>query len=154
MIDRPDPAAALSEYPDVVGVQVQWGDQDAFGHVNNTVFLRWFEIGRISYVDRLGVSHDASKASLAPILAAVTCNFKRQVTFPDRVLVGTRVSRIGNSSILMEHAILSETHQAVVAEGTSTIVHFDYSAGKSCPIPDEARRKIAEIEAVRQALTK
>ena len=144
------PPGPLFDYADIVAVQVQWGDQDAFGHVNNTVFMRWFEIGRISYVERLGLSHDASRKSPAPILAAVGCNFRHQVAYPDRVLVGTRVSRVGNRSLVMEHAIFSETHDKIVADGTSTIVQFDYSEGKSCPFSDEARRKIGEIEANRK----
>ncbi len=140
----------VPNFPDLVWVPVQWGDQDAFGHVNNTVFLRWFEIGRISYVERLGLSHNVSAQRLAPILAAISCSFKRQVTYPDRIRVGTRVSRIGNSSLVMNHVIWSEQHGDNVAEGTSTVVHFDYGAGKSVPIPDEIRRKIAEIEAAAQ----
>jgi len=134
-------------YHEVICVPVQWGDQDALGHVNNTVFLRWFEIGRIAYFQRLGLSHDLASQKLAPILAAVSCSFKRQVTFPDRVHVGTRVARVGTSSLVVEHAILSERQQALVAEGSSTIVHYDYEAQKSCPIPDVIRRAIAEIEA-------
>ena len=149
MVDEGSPSL-LSDFPDVVAVQVQWGDQDAFGHVNNTVFLRWFEIARISYVDRLGLSHDVSKGSFAPILAALTCNFRSQVTFPDRISVGTRVSRVGNRSLVMDHAIFSDRLQAIVADGTSTIVHFDYAAGKSAPLSEECRSKIAEIEAKRQ----
>jgi acyl-CoA thioester hydrolase len=139
----------LSKYPDIVSVDVQWGDQDAFGHVNNTVYLRWFEIGRISYVAKLGLSHDKTKPTPAPILAAVTCNFLRQVTFPDRVQVATRVVRVGNRSLAMEHVVLSETHRVLVAEGTSTVVNFDYRAGQSCPLSDELRAKIAEVEATR-----
>ena len=49
MTDADTLADPLADYPVVVPVVVQWGDQDAFGHVNNTVFLRWFEVGRIAY---------------------------------------------------------------------------------------------------------
>jgi len=139
--DKPSP---LAGYPDVVTVPVQWGDQDAFGHVNNTVFLRWFEVGRISYL-RLGMSHDATGLGLGPILAAVACNFRRQVTFPDGVRIGTRVARVGRSSLLLEHAIEGEVCGTIVADGTSTVVYYDYKAGESCPIPDAVRLAIGGV---------
>ena len=72
------------------------------------------------------------------------------MTYPDTVTIGTRVARVVNSSMLLEHAIVSDARGEIVADGTSTVVHFDYAAGKSCPIPDELRRSIAEFEATRR----
>jgi acyl-CoA thioester hydrolase len=137
----------LADYPVTVPVVVQWGDQDAFGHVNNTVFLRWFEVGRIAYFSEIRLMHDAQGAGSGPILAAVACNFRRQVTFPDEVRVGSRVVRIGRSSMVVEHAIASLRLGAIVADGTSTIVHFDYEAGRSLPVGDVLRQGIIEVEA-------
>ena len=51
------PPAALAGFPVVVSWPVQWGDQDAFGHVNNTIYFRWFESGRIAYLKRLGLDN-------------------------------------------------------------------------------------------------
>lgn len=136
----------LADYPVVVPVVVQWGDQDAFGHVNNTVFLRWLEVGRIAYFSEARMMHDAQGAGRGPILAAVSCNFRRQVTFPDEVRIGSRVARIGTSSLVMEHAVVSLGLRSLVADGTSTIVNFDYSAGRSAPVTDELRRSIEAIE--------
>lgn len=137
----------LASYPVVVPVVVQWGDQDAIGHVNNTVFLRWMEVGRIAYFSEIRLGHATVGAGRGPILASVACNFRRQVTFPDEVRVGTRVAKVGTSSVVLEHAVASVRHEAIVADGTSTIVHYDYEAGRSCPVPAETRRVIARIEA-------
>jgi acyl-CoA thioester hydrolase len=145
-IDAEDPSKILAGYPVVVTVPVQWGDQDAFGHVNNTVFLRWMEAGRIAYFSEVRMVHDALGTGRGPILASVTCNFRRQVTFPDQVRIGSRVARIGTSSFVVEQAVASDRLSALVADGTSTVVHFDYAAGKSCPVPDEIRRAIEAIE--------
>ncbi len=136
----------LADYPVVASVVVQWGDQDAFGHVNNTVFLRWFEVGRIAYFSDIRMMHDAQGAARGPILAAVTCNFRRQVTFPDEVRIGSRVARIGTSSIVLEHVVASASRGAIVADGTSTIVNYDYNAGRSLPVTDALRRAIADVE--------
>ncbi len=96
----------------VVPVVVQWGDQDAFGHVNNTVFLRWFEVGRIAYFSEIRMMHDAQAEGRGPILAAVSCNFRRQVAFPDEVRIGSRVARVGTSSIVIEHAVAEHPARA------------------------------------------
>jgi acyl-CoA thioester hydrolase len=137
----------LAGYPVVVPVVVQWGDQDAIGHVNNTIFLRWMEVGRIAYFSAIRLRHAVVGEGEGPILASVTCNFRRQVTFPDEVHVGTRVTRIGTSSIQIEHAIASVRHGAIVADGHSTIVHYDYAGGRSSPVPAEVRRAIEELQA-------
>jgi acyl-CoA thioester hydrolase len=143
-----DPCSKLlAGYPVIVPVVVQWGDQDAFGHVNNTVFLRWLEVGRIAYFSDIRMMHDAQGEGRGPILAAVACNFRRQVTFPDEVRIGSRVARIGTSSMVVEHAIASVKLGAIVADGTSTIVNYDYNAGRSLPVTDALRRAIKDVEA-------
>ena len=139
-------ADSLKDYSVVVPVVVQWGDQDAFGHVNNTVFLRWFEVGRIAYFSEARMVHDALGTGRGPILASVTCNFRRQVTFPDEVRIGSRVARIGTSSLVVEQAVASDRLGALVADGISTVVNFDYAAGKSCPVSDDLRRAIEALE--------
>ena len=63
------------------------------------------------------------------------------------------MARIGRTSIGFEHAIVCETQQAVVAEGTSTTVVFDYQAGKPHPVPESVRRAIESLEAARIRMT-
>jgi acyl-CoA thioester hydrolase len=136
----------LADFPVVISWPVQWGDQDAFGHVNNTVYFRWFESGRIAYFDRLGVGDNRPGAKTGPILAAINCNFRRQIGYPDAVQIGTRVTKIGNSSLTISHIIFSERLGSIAAEGDSVIVVFDYHAQKPVRIPDELRSKIAALE--------
>ena len=83
----------LANYPVVIKVPVQWGDQDAFGHVNNTVPHRWFESVRIELFGRIGLLESLKERRIGPILAAVSCNYRRQINFPDTVHVGIRVAR-------------------------------------------------------------
>ncbi|MBC8876759.1 MAG: acyl-CoA thioesterase, partial [Planctomycetes bacterium] len=61
-----DDSRVLADYPSVVTLPVQWGDQDAFGHVNNTVPLRWFETSRIAYLEQSGLGYMMSGAGLGP----------------------------------------------------------------------------------------
>lgn len=125
---------------------VLWGDQDAFQHVNNTVYLRWFESARIAYGDRAGMDQTAEGHHVGPILAALSCNYRRQLTYPDSVHVGARVTRIGTKSLTMEHRVISESLGAIAADGDSTLVTFDYAAQRSVPVPAAVRESISRLE--------
>jgi len=129
----------------VLELPVIWADQDAMGHVNNTVFLRWFESARIAYLERLDLLHDPDRSSIAPILASVTCDFRQQVRYPDTVLIGASVERIGNSSLTVRHRVTSRSTGQVVAEGQSVMVLFDYEAQRSVPISTKLRSAIGEL---------
>ena len=82
-----------------------------FGHVNNTVFFRWFESARIAYLDRIGLSRLMAGEQIGPILASITCNYRRQLTFPDTVEIGSRITRIGRTSMTMIHALHSRANR-------------------------------------------
>jgi len=133
-------------FPVWIVLPIQWGDQDAFGHVNNTVYLRWFESARIEYGLRVNLTDATPGRKIGPILAAMSCNYRRQLTFPDTVHVGARISRIGRSSLTMEHCLVSQAQRAVAADGDSTLVAFDYLAQKSVPLPAEMRAAIEKLE--------
>ncbi len=139
--------AELSEFAVVVPWPVQWGDQDAYGHVNNTVHFRWIETARVQYLERLGLlAVQTEHGMLEPILASISCNYRRQMKYPDTVRIALRVIKIGRSSISMEHKIWSDTQQAIVADGQGTVVTFDYAANRSCPVPPELRAAIVQLE--------
>ena len=143
---EPAIASLLDGFSVVFSIPVQWGEQDAFQHVNNVVYFRWFESARIAYTNRLGLGDVMARFQVGPILAAIACDYRRPVTFPDTVHVGSRVTKIGRTSFAMEHALVSEAAAAVAAEGRSTIVVYDYNAATPVPVPDEIRRAIAALE--------
>jgi acyl-CoA thioester hydrolase len=146
ILNRPKASNDLAVFPMVIRLLVQWGDMDAYQHVNNVVYFRWFESARIAYLDQIDLKSQYHTAGIGPILAAIGCNFRRQLTYPDTVAVGARISRIGRTSFAMDHALFSIAQQAIVADGTSTIVTFDYRQQKPIPVPAELRKKIEQIE--------
>jgi acyl-CoA thioester hydrolase len=147
-VDIVDPELAkhLAGFPVFISLPVQWGDQDAFAHVNNVVYLRWFESARIAYGDKIGLSQLMETKKIGPILAAVKCNFRRQLKFPETVHIGARIASIGRTSMVMEHRVVSAQHRAAVADGDSTLVTFDYNLQKPTPVPDEVRSAIEALE--------
>ena len=143
----PEPTSnPLSEFPVIVTLPLQWGDQDAFGHVNNTVPIRWFESARVAYLEQSVMSQMMQAGGLGPILASVTCNYRRQLHYPDRVSIGARIAKIGRSSMIMEHVVYSEKLDTVAADGTSTVVVFDYESNRPTRIPDEIRNAFELLE--------
>ena len=136
----------LSDFPVVIELPVFWGDQDAFGHVNNAIYFRWFESARIAYLEKIGLAEKRTDDHIGPILAAINCNYRRQVKYPDVVRIGTRVTRIGRTSVGMEQQIWSRAHAATAADGDSTLVVFDYLAQRPFPVPESLRRAIESIE--------
>jgi acyl-CoA thioester hydrolase len=141
-----DADALLVGFSVAIAIPVQWGDQDAFAHVNNVVFFRWFESARIAYFRRIGLMKHLDGGQVGSILAAASCDYRRSIVFPDTVRVGIRATRIGRTSIGLEHRIVSEGLKAVAADGTSTSVVYDYAVGRPYPVPDSVRTAIVELE--------
>jgi acyl-CoA thioester hydrolase len=136
----------LAGYSVTIEIPVQWGDQDAFGHVNNVVYFRWFESARVAYFRRIGIMKHLGSERIGPILAAASCDYRRPIVFPDTVRVGIRAARIGRTSIGLEHRIVSLAQKVLAAEGTSTTVVYDYDVGHPHPVPDPIREAIEELE--------
>lgn len=137
---------ALDDYPVVLQQEVIWGDMDAFGHVNNTVYFRYFEDVRMAYFDKVGVTLSGSESRLGPILASVCCDFRLPLEYPDRIHIAARFAIDGLKKIRVHHRVYSERFQAVAAEGEGLIVYFDYSRGGSCEIPESIRSAIEALE--------
>ena len=136
----------LAEYRVVIEQPVQWGEQDPLGHVNHVNYFRWYESSRIAYAEKIGLMALHRAEAIGPILASVSNDYRRQLKYPDTVHVGVRVTRIGFASISLEHKIFSRAQGALAAEGTSTLVVFDYKAQKPTRVPDPIRAAIQELE--------
>ncbi len=139
-------ADPLDGFPEVVEIPVQWGDQDAFRHVNNTVYFRWFESSRIAYGRKVGLWELLEFANIGPILASVQCDYRHPLTYPDIVRVGSKVLRVGRTSLTFEHRVIGQSSSAIAAEGTAVLVLYDYNKAEPCPIPDRIRQAILDIE--------
>jgi len=141
-----DPVAALlADYPVSVEVPVAWGDMDALGHVNNTVYFRYFETARIACFDALGFgSEDAGDAAgaVGPILHSTSCRFRIPLTYPDTVTVGARVGEVGEDRFTMQYRVVSHRHGAVAADGEALVVTYSYAAGRKAPVPDALRAQL------------
>lgn len=139
------PPEELAPFSVITTVPVQWGDMDAFGHVNNVVYIRWFESARIDLLAALpecGVS--MQPGGIGPILAAVQCDFKRQMTHPDTACIGSRVAAVGRTSVEIEHSVFSLQQREFTAAGKSVMVVFDYAANRPVRVPEQLRKVLED----------
>ena len=140
-------ADQLVDCPVVIQLPVVWGEMDAFGHVNNTVFFRYFETARLAYFERIGFGETANPSDVGPILASTSCRFRRPLRYPDTIHVGARVREIGDDRFTMAYTIYSEAHDDIAARGEGVIVSYDYSADQKASLPDAVRQRIESLEA-------
>ncbi len=135
----------LAPFPIHTRLTVIWGDMDAMQHVNNVVYFRYAETARFDYFNELGWS-DVAPKGIGPILGSVSCRFRFPLTFPDQIVVGTRIVSVDQDRFTMKHLIVSERHQRIAAEIEGTIVAFDYSASQKAALPSSILERIRAIE--------
>ncbi|KAJ1659723.1 hypothetical protein IWQ61_001247 [Dispira simplex] len=133
----------VRNYPSVVSLPVQWGVQDAFGHLNNVAYFRFAESGRWDCLVRLGQFMDAEKfksflygMGVGPIVKQVSCKYKQVVEYPDTLTVGTRFTTRGKDRVMMETIMVSHKTRKLAAVSQCEMVIYDYAKHQKCNTPD------------------
>jgi acyl-CoA thioester hydrolase len=122
-------------------VPIRWGDMDAMGHVNNTIYFRYMEIARLDWFFGMGLPADPKGEG--PVIVNAFCNFIRQFEFPGEVQVRTYVGAMGRTSFDTFHEMLrTDDPDTVYANGGATVVWVDFPKQKSVPMPEHARALI------------
>ncbi len=137
---------ALSGWPVVLPIPIQWGEMDAYGHVNNTVLFRYFESARVEYLVRCGFARSWEEDRVGAILHSTGCRFRRPIFYPDTAIVGGRAVEIEDDRFTMEYVVVSEASGEVAAEGAGVVVSYDYESRRKCPIPAVVAATIRGLE--------
>jgi acyl-CoA thioester hydrolase len=127
-----------------VPVTVRFRDIDIFGHVNNAVYFTYCEIARNAYWTRLFGTRRLADANF--ILAHAEIDYRAQANEERNLLVGIRVSSLGNTSFDFQYRIVEDGTERLIAEGRSVQVTFDYQANRKVPLPDALKHRILEFE--------
>jgi len=104
------------------------------------------EMARVEYFAQIGLLKSNEFPSPFFIIAEATCQFKAPIEMDTPLVVQVRVNRLGNSSFDMEYRFVDESSGAVLAAGRTVQVTFDYTAGRSVPLPDVWRTAISQFE--------
>ncbi len=118
-------------------IPIRWGDLDAYGHVNNTLYFRYMEQARVEYLETLGFR--VRPQGTAPVIINASCTFLVPLNHPGVVEVRLFCGKPGRSSIPTTYEIRLLADDTLYATGESKIVWMDVATGKSVPIPDRLR---------------
>ena len=120
---------------------IRWGDMDAMGHVNNTVYFRYIEQARIEWLS--GIHCEPDPEGEGPVIINAHCTFLKQLKYPGDIEICTSVGAMGRTSFETFHEIRRvDELDVLAAEGGAKVVWVDFPKGKSTPLSDEVRRKL------------
>lgn len=140
--------------PVKVPLQIRWRDVDALGHINNAVYLTYFELARLAYIRALlGEDAPIDPHTLLPvnfefILAEVNIRYRAPATLNDTLTVTIWVSQVGRKSFVFDYQITDAVTGRLVAEGCSTQVWYDYAAAASRAVPEEIVGRMETLQGV------
>jgi acyl-CoA thioester hydrolase len=119
-------------------IPIRWGDMDAMGHVNNTVYFRYLETIRIDWFDKIGFSPDPQGEG--PVIVNAFCNFYKQLEYPGDVLAKLYVSDPARTTF-ESWCTLERTDQpgVVCSAGGATTIWVNFPQQKAVPLPDWVR---------------
>ncbi len=131
-------------YKVAIPIQTRFSDIDMYNHVNNTVYVVHIETARVEYFkDHLKM--DLTKESAFTVSFEIA--YKKSAMFDDKLAVLIKTEEVGNSSLLMDFAIVKEdNHSVVFAHGKVKQVHFNPANGQVVRVSDEVRNAIMELE--------
>jgi len=128
-------------------LQVRWMDLDPLAHVNNSIYIQYFELGRGKYMTTSSPTWDWHKNMF--LIANINCDYKKELKLTDRSpSVFVRTSRFGSKSFDLEYMIASEKEgeRVIHAQGSSTQVMFDVTERKTIAIPEWLKEEIYNYE--------
>lgn len=134
------------KYPFVYETPVRWGEMDALGHLNNTVYFRYSEEARIQLFNDMAINVQLEDP-VGPILAYIDCQFLAPVVYPDNLIFGSWIQKIGSTSMQIYHDIFSVAHNRAVAQMKSVVVMIAYKTGEKAPISDKLREALEAKQA-------
>ena len=118
-------------------IPVRWGDMDAYGHVNNTLYFRYFEEARFMWMLEKGIP---LKSDTHPVVVTIGCTFLRPIFHPETLRIDVYLSEQGRSSFMVTYKVYTSSQPDVpAAEGYSKVVWVSSTDGKSVPLPDPVR---------------
>lgn len=121
-------------------IPIRWGDMDAYGHVNNTVYFRYMEQIRCEWLEQLG--YTVGPGGEGPVIVNAACTFLLPLTYPGTVEVRLFAGHPGRSSIPTHYELRLVGDDTLYATGDSKVVWIDTASGKSAPLPESLRASL------------
>lgn len=141
----------LSDYKYKTPIAIRFSDIDAVGHVNNAIYLTYFEVARINYW-REAINWNLREKGI--IVGRSEVNYLKPIMMDDEIACYVRTTRIGNSSFDVMHVLVRKTPngEEICTTGKTVCISYDYAANKSVSIPAAERHRMIEYDEPRLIL--
>ena len=136
----PKPTPKLADYPHRIADNIRFGDLDPQGHVNQAIFLTYFESGRVAMFrdPDLGVG----VPGITYVMVRMEVDYVKELHWPGGIEIGTGVAEFGRSSFKVSQAIFRDGVCAAI--GKATLVCMDVKTRKATPLPEEAIARVSK----------
>lgn len=128
----------ITDYRYKTPITIRFSDIDAVGHVNNAIYLTYFEVARLKYWKEI-INWNLRENGV--VVGRSEVNYLKPITLEDEIVCYVRTTRIGNSSFDMMHLLVRITPngEEICTTGKTVCISYDYSLNKSVPIPQSVR---------------
>lgn len=134
------------KFPFPIKQNVYWGEMDAFGHINNVIYFRYFETGRINFFNQTGFWKDLDNETVRIVVVKLDCNFVQEIIYPKEIGIAVAIKEIGNSSVKVHHIVYDANDvNTIFAHGEGVIVGTDPQTGKSKPWSPLLKEKLSQF---------
>ncbi|WP_439595155.1 acyl-CoA thioesterase [Falsiroseomonas sp.] len=137
-------AAHLSQFPHHCQITTRWSDNDAYGHINNVVFYGFMDTAINRWLISVGALDIAGSDAIG-LVVETGCRYRKPLAYPQDVVVGLRLARLGNTSVRYDVAIFGAGEDAAAAEGHFTHVYVARDTGRPVPVPFDLRKSLDEL---------
>ena len=142
-MSKPTPHT-LGDYPHTLTIPTRWADNDIYGHVNNSVYYFYFD----TVVNKWLIHNELLEVGTSEVVGLVvetSCSYFAPISFPDDVVAGLRVAKLGNSSVRYEIGLFRNDETEASAQGHFVHVYVDEKTRRPVKISDIMREKLTEI---------
>lgn len=134
-----------SDYRHFHTITTRWMDNDTYGHVNNVIYYSWFDTA----VNHFLIANCALDIVQSPVIGLVIethCNYFAPVSFPDRITIGIRVAKLGNSSVRYDVGVFREDEELVAAQGHFIHVYVSRETRRPVALRENLRTLLQSIQ--------
>ncbi len=135
---------SLSDYPHKLTIPTRWNDNDVYGHVNNAVYYFYFDTVVNRYLIDKGLL-DLGKSENVGLVVDTGCAYFAPISFPDNVVAGLRIGKLGTSSVRYEIALFRNAENRSSAQGHFVHVYVDEKTRRPVPISDIMRKTLEPL---------
>lgn len=133
-------APSLADFPQVTFEKLRFADTDRYGHITNSI------VAVCCQTARMEILCDSKRVPILPttqfVIAKLLLEFRAEMHWPGSVQIGTRVERVGRSSVTLAQGLF--THERCVATAESVVTLMDLVTRRSAPIPQAASQVLAQ----------